>query len=187
MKPIDPSGIVPGVDLSAAVASPTRKLRPVTYDDIMLAPSIDGHKVCSMREAVFSMWTLPRCRVCENTGEVCATAEFTSLVRGSRCPCMPAAAMVGRLSRARIPWAYYYVSQSYLGQVGQGYVRDYQPKGTGLRFVGPTGRGKTHRMRCARPVRAWPLGALCTVVSLARRDAAGDGQGGRHAPTQTAH
>ena len=148
MKPIDPSSIVPGVDLSAHVVSPTRKLRPVSYEDIMLAPSIDGHGVCSMREALFSMWTLPKCHVCSNSRKVCATAEYTDLKFNTPCPCAPVAAMVGRLSRARIPWAYYYVSQSYLGQVGQSYVRDYEFKRIGLRFVGPTGRGKTHRMLC---------------------------------------
>jgi hypothetical protein len=148
MKPIDPSSIVPGVDLSAHVVPPTRKLRPVSYEDIMLAPSIDGHSVCSMREALFSMWTLPKCHVCSNSRKVCATAEYTDLKFNTPCPCAPVAAMVGRLSRARIPWAYYYVSQSYLGQVGQSYVRDYESKRIGLRFVGPTGRGKTHRMLC---------------------------------------
>jgi hypothetical protein len=148
MKPIDPSSIVPGVDLSAHVVSPTRKLRPVSYEDIMLAPSIDGHRVCSMREAVLSMWTLPKCHVCGNSRKVCATAEYTDLKFNAPCPCAPVASMVGRLSRARIPWAYYYVAQSYLGEVGKSYVRDYAAGVAGLRLVGPTGRGKTHRMLC---------------------------------------
>jgi DNA replication protein DnaC len=54
-----------------------------------------------------------------------------------------------RLTLARIPWTYNHTTMDDLSPEGRAWVESYQPEGKGLRFLGSTGRGKTHRMLCA--------------------------------------
>lgn len=160
MKPIDPSdlkALVPLVDEAAVRPAPVRRLeRPVSWDDVAVAPSADGYEVAKMGDGSFCVWKLVRrCGVCNGIGKVCTTSEFTDLPWDSPCPCRSVVRVLDRLNNARIPWSYYYVSRDYLTS-GQQWIDRYAPKSQGIRFVGPTGRGKTHA-------------ALCTVHGLCHR------------------
>lgn len=106
-------------------------LHPVTWHDARIVRTDDG--CCA--------WVLPNCDVCSNT-----ESDLTS---GERCACRGLRSLSRRLTYARIPWAYRHVDISHLAPEGRQWVADYREHGEGLRFLGLTGRGKTHRMLCA--------------------------------------
>ncbi len=106
-------------------------LHPLTWHDFSCLRTTEG--LCA--------WSAPRCQPCNGTEIVWGTTN-------EPCACRGLVALGRRLTYARIPWAYRGVSIHHLGEIGQEYVRQYKQDGEGLRFIGPTGRGKTHRMLC---------------------------------------
>jgi hypothetical protein len=88
--------------------------------------------------AGLAAWLHEPCRACGGTGRTYPDRE--------RCPCEPAAQTARRLTLARIPWAYRAAGPADLTDRGRAWIAAYERGGRGLRFVGPTGRGKTHRL-----------------------------------------
>ena len=130
MKPIDPNDLSKFLDLDAPPV-PRPHLVPLSWHDVELHETNDG--LCE--------WRSYTCPVC------CGTE--TDTMTGERCQCVGILSRMRRLSLARIPWAYHHTSMDDLSPEGRQWVEDYKPKSKGLRFLGLTGRGKTHRMLCA--------------------------------------
>ena len=130
MKPIDPNDLSKYLDPDAPPV-PRRHLVPLSWHDVELHKTDDG--LCA--------WRAYTCPVC------CGTESDTRT--GDRCQCAGIGARMRRLTLARIPWTYHHTSMDDLSPEGRQWVETYQPEGKGLRFLGSTGRGKTHRMLCA--------------------------------------
>jgi DNA replication protein DnaC len=140
MKPIDPNDLAAFLDPDAPTV-PRPHLVPLSWHDVELHETDDG--LCA--------WRSYTCHVC------CGTESDT--MTGERCQCAGIGARMRRLTLARIPWAYRHTSMDHLTSEGRQWVQEYKPKRDqddsdhdkprGLRFLGRTGRGKTHRMLCA--------------------------------------
>ena len=130
MKPIDPNDLSKYLDLDAPTV-PRPHLVPLSWHDVEIYRADDG--LCA--------WRSYTCPVC------CGTENDTRT--GERCQCAGIAGRMRRLTLARIPWAYHHTSMDDLSPEGRQWVETYQPEAKGLRFLGSTGRGKTHRMLCA--------------------------------------
>jgi hypothetical protein len=130
MKPIDPNDLSKFLDPDAPTV-PRPHLVPLSWHDVELHKTDDG--LCA--------WRSYTCPVC------CGTESDTRT--GERCQCAGIGARMRRLTLARIPWTYNHTTMDDLSPEGRAWVESYQPEGKGLRFLGSTGRGKTHRMLCA--------------------------------------
>lgn len=106
-------------------------VHPLTWHDFSCLRTNEG--VCA--------WSAPRCEACNGTEIVWGTAM-------DPCACRGLVSLGRRLTYARIPWAYRDVSLTHLAPEGRQWVQDYRDGGDGLRLLGLTGRGKTHRMLC---------------------------------------
>lgn len=114
-------------------------VHPLTWHDFQVFKTKDGITEDEDKGTLCG-WRAPKCQVCDGTEIAWGTNK--------PCACRGLVATGRRLTNARIPWAYRDVSVHHLGEIGQQYVREYKPDGEGLRFIGRTGRGKTHRMLC---------------------------------------
>lgn len=130
MKPIDPGDLGAYLDLDAPRV-PRPYLVPLSWHDVEVYRTDDG--LCA--------WRAHTCPVCSGTE--------SDTMTGERCQCAGILQRMRRLTLARIPWAYAHASVDDLSDEGRQWVEGYKPYDKGLRFLGLTGRGKTHRMLCA--------------------------------------
>ncbi len=96
---------------------------PLTWSDVV---QVERDGACA--------WDTPRCGACAGVESV----------DGVRCPCAGIVARARRLTLARIPWTYRAATLD-PGGPAAAWVEAWTSRSMGLRLVGPTGTGKTHR------------------------------------------